>query len=123
MKAKKFDTGSIGVFSSSSPISSTVPVRYDRGKEYLTSKGFDVVNGTLFRKNDFYRSGSIKERADEFNNLLYNDDVKVLMASIGGMNSNSLLPYIDYEYLKRHPKIITGPHLRRLSASSRLLSI
>ena len=24
------------------------------------------------------------------------------------MNSNSLLPYIDYEYLAKHPKIIIG---------------
>ena len=30
------------------------------------------------------------------------------MASIGGNNTNSILPYIDYEYLKKHPKIIIG---------------
>lgn len=109
MKAQKFDKKyAIGVFSSSSPISATVPVRYDRGKAYLEERGFQVVNGNLFRKSDFYRSGSIKERAEEFNQLLYRDDVQILMASIGGNNSNSLLPYIDYEYLKKHPKIIIG---------------
>lgn len=30
------------------------------------------------------------------------------MSTIGGSNSNSLLPYIDYEALKRDPKIIIG---------------
>lgn len=30
------------------------------------------------------------------------------MSTIGGMNSNSILPYIDYEAFKRHPKIIIG---------------
>lgn len=30
------------------------------------------------------------------------------MASIGGNNTNSILPYIDYAYLKKHPKIIIG---------------
>lgn len=109
MKAKKCNTNSsIGVFSSSSPISSTVPIRYNRGKEYLQARGFKVFDGNLFGKKDFYRSGSIKERADEFNQLLYNDDVQILMAAIGGNNSNSILPYIDYEYLKTHPKIIIG---------------
>lgn len=109
MKAKKQNEKiSIGVFSSSSPISATVPVRYERGKEYLEAKGFQVFNGALFGKCDYYRSGSIRERADEFNQLLYNDDVQILMAAIGGNNSNSLLPYIDYEYLKKHPKIIIG---------------
>lgn len=109
MKANRLQSGdTIGVFSSSSPISSTVPVRYFRGKEYLENKGFKIVDGSLCGKKDFYRSGSIKERAEEFNQLLYNEDVKVLMAAIGGNNTNSILPYIDYEYLKKHPKIIVG---------------
>ena len=30
------------------------------------------------------------------------------MASIGGNNTNSILPYIDYDYLKTHPKLIIG---------------
>ena len=98
----------IGIFSSSSPISATVPVRYERPQQYLENKGFKVIDGNLYGKQDFYRSGTIKERADEFNQLLYNDEVKILMAAIGGSNSNSILPYIDYEYLKKHPKIIIG---------------
>lgn len=109
MKKKKLkDKLTIGVFSSSSPISATVPIRYKRGKEYLQSKGIDVVDGNLYKKQDYYRSGSIKERADEFNQLLYNDKIQVLMAAIGGNNTNSILPYIDYEYLRHHPKIIIG---------------
>lgn len=109
MKANKVKKDStIGVFSSSSPVSATVPVRYNRGKEYLTNKGFHLIDGALYGKRDFYRSGSIQERANEFNQLLYNKEVKILMAAIGGNNTNSILPYIDYEYLKKHPKIIVG---------------
>lgn len=74
----------------------------------MESKGIKVVNGSLYQKKDFYRSGSIKERAEEFNNLLYNNDIQILMSSIGGYNTNSILPYIDYEFLKKHPKIIIG---------------
>lgn len=109
VKAKKLKENlTIGVFSSSSPISATVPIRYNRGKQYLQSKGITIVDGNLYEKQDYYRSGSIKERADEFNQLLYNDDIQVLMAAIGGNNTNSILPYIDYEYLKDHCKIIIG---------------
>lgn len=109
MKAKKVDKNfAIGIFSSSSPVSVTVPMRYKRGKEYLISKGIRIIDGELFGKQDYYRSGSIKARADEFNQLLYNNDVQVLMAAIGGNNTNSILPYIDYEYLRNHPKIIIG---------------
>ncbi len=98
----------IGIFSSSSPISATVPVRYERGAAYLRSKGYNVLNGNLYGKQDHYRSGTIQERAEEFNQLLYNDQVQILMAAIGGNNTNSILPYIDYDYLKTHPKIIIG---------------
>lgn len=109
MKANRLNGDvTIGVFSSSSPISATVPVRYERGVRYLESQGFKVINGELYGKKDGYRSGTIKERADEFNKLLYNDDIQILMASIGGNNTNSILPYIDYEYLKAHPKVIVG---------------
>lgn len=98
----------IAVFSPSSPATATAKKRYLRGKLYLENKGFRVIEGSLTGKNDHYRSGSIQERASEFNKLIYNPDVNCIMAAIGGMNSNSLLPYIDYEYLKHSPKIIIG---------------
>ena len=98
----------IGIFSPSSPISATVPIRYERGIEYLKSKGFNIIEGKLKGKREFYRSGSIKERAEELNDLIHNDKVDIIMSSIGGNNSNALLPYIDYEYLKKHPKMIVG---------------
>lgn len=109
VKAIKYDGKSaVGVFSASSPISVSVPVRYDRGKAYLEAKGMRVIDGKLFRQRDGYRSGTIRQRADEFNALLHDDRVQILMASIGGNNTNSLLPYIDYDYLKEHPKIVVG---------------
>ena len=109
MKAQRITTKiGIGIFASSSPISATVPIRYERGVKYLEDKGFQVIHGTLYGKQDGYRSGTIRERAEEFNQLLYNDEVHILMAAIGGNNTNSILPYIDYEYLKKHPKIIVG---------------
>lgn len=109
MKAKALRPGDcIGVFSASSPVSATVPVRYDRGKGYLEAHGFPVTDGMLRGKQDFYRSGTIRDRAEEFNRLLRDDRVKVLMAAIGGNNTNAILPYLDYDYLKQHPKLIVG---------------
>ncbi len=109
MKARKLNGEiTIGVFSPSSPISATIPIRYERGIQYLQAKGYKVVNGQLCGKKDAYRSGTIQERAEEFNDLLHNKEIDILMAAIGGNNTNSILPYIDYEYLKQHPKVIIG---------------
>lgn len=99
---------SIGIFSPSSPITHSCPNRFERGKKYLEEKGFNIIEGSLTGKHDFYRSGSIKERAEELNELIRNPEVKCIMSTIGGMNSNSIIPYIDYEAFKRNPKIIIG---------------
>lgn len=99
---------SIGIFSPSAPITYSCPKRFERAKQYLQNKGFKIIEGNLTGKQDFYRSGSIKERAEELNNLIRNPDVKCIMSTIGGTNSNSILPYIDYEAFRRNPKIIIG---------------
>jgi muramoyltetrapeptide carboxypeptidase len=105
-KLKKGDT--IGIFSPSAPITYTCPKRFHKAKKYIENKGFRIVEGSLTGKYDYYRSGSIRERAEELNRLIRNPEIKCIMATIGGMNSNSILPYIDYEELKRNPKIIIG---------------
>lgn len=98
----------IGVFSASAPISATVPVRYLRGKKYLEDKGFRVVDGALYGQSDTYRSGSIRARADEFNALLHDPDIDVILSAIGGNNTNSILPEIDYDFFRTHPKPVVG---------------
>lgn len=105
-KLKVGDT--IGIFSPSSPITYSSPKRFERAKKYLIEKGFKIIEGKLTGKYDYYRSGSIMERAEELNELIRNPEVKCIMSTIGGMNSNSILPYIDYEALKKNPKIIIG---------------
>jgi muramoyltetrapeptide carboxypeptidase len=107
--AKRLQKGDgIGIFSPSSPATYFAKKRYKRAKHFIESNGFKVIEGSLTGKSDFYRSGSIKERAKELNDLISNDEVQCIMSSIGGMNSNSLLPYIDYTAIKSHPKIIIG---------------
>lgn len=106
---KKLEVGDlIAIFSPSSPITYSSPNRFKRSKKYLEDKGFKIVEGSLTGKSDFYRSGSIKERAEELNDLIRNPEIKCIMSTIGGMNSNSIIPYIDYEALRKDPKIIIG---------------
>ncbi len=98
----------IGFFSPSSPATVFAPNRFARAKNYLESKGFTLFEGSLTGKSDGYRSGSIQARAEELNQLIRDPDVRCIMSTIGGNNSNSLLPYIDYDALRNNPKIIVG---------------
>src|SRR5690554_5314122 len=99
MKLKRLERGdTIAFYSPSTPATVTAIKRFERAKDYLESKGFNLLAGNLTGKRDFYRSGNIKERAEELNELIKNPDVKCIMSVIGGTNSNSILPYIDYKY-------------------------
>lgn len=107
--ANKLKVGDkIGFFSPSSAATHWAPKRFERAKNFLEEKGFELVAGKLTGKQDFYRSGSIKERVEEFNELIRDPEIKCIISTIGGSNSNSLLPYIDYESLRKNPKIIIG---------------
>ena len=105
-RLKKGDT--VGVYSPSKPATVTAKERYERGKMVLESLGLIVKEGNLTGESDYYRSGTPKERAEELNALLRNPNVKMIIPSIGGTNSNSILPYIDYEAFRNYPKIIIG---------------
>lgn len=98
----------IGYFSPSTPITATSPQRFKRALTFLQNKGIKLVAGNLTGKQDGYRAGSIQARVAELNALIQNPQVEVIMATIGGTNSNALLPYIDYETLKKHPKTFVG---------------
>ncbi|WP_427138706.1 S66 family peptidase [Psychrobacillus psychrodurans] len=98
----------IGIFTPSSPATVTAYRRFQRAKAFIEEKGFVIVEGNLTGVSDTYRSGSPKARAEELNKLLRDSDIKMIMSTIGGTNSNSLLPYIDYEAFKDNPKLIVG---------------
>ncbi|WP_255478976.1 S66 peptidase family protein [Pantoea sp. ME81] len=107
--APPLSTGdTIGFFSPSSPVTMTAPNRFNRAKYFLEKKGFRLKAGNLTGLSDYYRSGTIKERADELNALIRDPEVSCIMSTIGGSNSNSLLPYLDYQTLRENPKIIIG---------------
>ena len=103
---KKGDT--IGFFSPSTPATSFAFKRFERAKHFMEKKGFKLQAGSLTGMSDNYRSGSIQARVKELNTLIRDPKVRCIMATMGGMVSNSMLPYIDYQALKKDPKIIIG---------------
>jgi len=98
----------IGYFSGSTPITALSPQRFERAKTFLRQHDVQLIAGKLTGKSDGYRSGSIQGRTDEINTLIHEDTIDVIMATIGGTVTSSVLPYLDYSYLEQHPKTIVG---------------
>lgn len=81
--------------------------RYQRGISYLKEKGFNILeieHNTI--QDNLTNTASISQRVNELNFVLSNSDC--VITSIGGYNSNSLLPYIDYEIIKERKPIFIG---------------
>ncbi|MDO8610442.1 MAG: LD-carboxypeptidase [bacterium] len=58
-------------------------------------------------KDDFY-SSSIESRIEDLHDAFSDTNVKAIITVIGGFNSNQLLRYIDWELIKKNPKIFCG---------------
>jgi muramoyltetrapeptide carboxypeptidase len=83
---------------------------FENGLKNIEKAGFKVKLGSLTqnRATEGYRSAGPKERAKELMELFIDPSVKAILTTIGGMNSNSLIPYLDFEVIKRNPKIFCG---------------
>lgn len=77
-------------------------------KQQLESLGFKVTFGKNIAANDQFGSSSIKERIDDLHDAFADSNVKAILTTIGGLNSNELLPYIDWDLIKNNPKFFIG---------------
>lgn len=77
----------------------------DGAAESFRRLGYNVKYAkNLFSTTNTY-AGSIEERAEDFNSMISDPEVKMIIFT-GGEVCNEILPYIDYENIKRNPKII-----------------
>ncbi|MFV0627371.1 MAG: S66 peptidase family protein [Alphaproteobacteria bacterium] len=57
--------------------------------------------------NEFV-SSSIESRVADLHEAFSDPTVDCILTAIGGFNSNTILDYIDYELIKKNPKILCG---------------
>ncbi len=98
----------IALFSPSSPGPMIFPRRYRRGIDALRAMGYSIVEGASCRGRDGYRSASPQERAREFETFIADDSIAAILATIGGLNTIEMLPYLDYDLIARYPKAVCG---------------
>ena len=74
----------------------------------MEGSGFSITFGNYAFSNTLGYSSSAKEKAEDINQMFLNPEVKAIFWAAGGFNSNSALEYLDYESIKKHPKIVCG---------------
>jgi len=74
----------------------------------LSKLGFKITFSKHVEENDEFMSSSIKSRVEDFHDAFKDKNVKGILTTIGGFNSNQLLSYLDYDLIKKNPKILCG---------------
>jgi len=84
------------------------PHRVERGTRYLESLGLNVRVMPNAARIDGWVSAPPEVRVDDLHQAFSDDDVTVVLAGIGGNHSNQLVPLLDYDLIRAHPKIFQG---------------
>lgn len=79
---------------------------YLSGLKTLEKLGFEIINKNSIGK--LKKIPSIKEKVKQIHNAFLNKDVELILAQRGGYGSMKLLPYLDFNLLKKNPKIFAG---------------
>lgn len=74
----------------------------------LQSMGFNVVVGEHVYSNKGIVAASPSERASDLMNMFEDPNIRAIIPTRGGTGVSDIIPYLDYEIIRRNPKIITG---------------
>ena len=107
VKPKRLKKGDlIGIIS---PASSPDDLsRINKGVSYLESIGYRVEVGKNVGKIRGYLAGTDQERLDDLHSMFKNKDVKAIFSVRGGYGSGRLLDKINFNLIKKNPKIFVG---------------
>lgn len=104
--AKPGDT--IGIYSPSSGIEPDLEVNYERGKKMLIQRGYRLREAPHTREWKAHYSSDGHDKAADLMELLSDPSVKAILPTLGGTTAYQLLPHLDYDAIRAHPKLIFG---------------
>lgn len=84
------------------------PKLWQYAVDKLKSKGFEVVSGQYTHTCFGHSTGTVRQRTDDILRMFQDQSIKAIMAGLGGYSSHQLLPNLDYDLIRRNPKIFIG---------------
>ena len=83
-------------------------VELDVVRESLTALGLTVRVGEHVMSRYGSLGGSDRDRASDLNRFFADRDVRAIVPTRGGWGSARLLPHVDYDAIRRNPKVLVG---------------
>jgi muramoyltetrapeptide carboxypeptidase len=91
-----------------SPAGKIAPSSLKLASHYLENIGFRCLMGKSVAGQWHQMAGTDQQRADDFNEMLRNPEVKAIWCSRGGYGAIRLVNLIDFSLLEKQPKWIIG---------------
>ncbi|TRO65616.1 S66 peptidase family protein [Christiangramia sabulilitoris] len=101
---KQGDT--IGIVSPAGAVFESEP--YEIAKESFEAMGLQVKFGKYTRNRYGHLAGTDEERAEELNFMFRDKEIKAIIALRGGSGAARILELLDYEAIRKNPKIFVG---------------
>lgn len=96
----------IGIYSPSGAIRNKA--QYNKGIKFLSKLGFKYKESChLFDWQSHYSSDG-KTKAADFHSLVEDENVKAVIASVGGHTAIHMISHLNWELIAKHPKIYIG---------------
>lgn len=76
--------------------------------ELLKTHGYNYKLGKSVTAVEGYLAGSDMLRAEDLMEMFKDDTVDAILCFKGGYGAQRILPYLDFEEIKRHPKLLIG---------------
>lgn len=106
LKPPKLQDGeTVGVIAPAGPVT---PSEIQPGIKLLESFGYKVIVSPHLYQRQGYVAGDDETRLGDLHSMLDNGEVKVIFCARGGYGTLRLLERIDFELIRRNPKIIVG---------------
>jgi muramoyltetrapeptide carboxypeptidase len=83
-------------------------VELEIARESLQALGFKVLVGGHLRDRHGYLAGQDKDRAADINRFFADASVRAVLPIRGGWGSSRVLPYLDFDVIRRNPKVVLG---------------
>lgn len=109
LKPPRLRTGdTVGIVSPSWGGAGTFPHRVARGVAQLEALGYRVKLGRHALNSNGAVSDTAERRVSDLHEMFLDPSVRLILAAIGGNHSCQLLPLLDFELIRRHPKALVG---------------
>ena len=109
IKPKKLQKGDIVmIVSPSNGVPNELRGQFNSGIRFLEELGLKVKVGKNALGRYFYSSGTTEERLSDIHEAFADKSVKAIIMSTGGNTANHLLDGLDFDLIKKNPKIFSG---------------